>query len=88
LLLVNVERSIDGRLIADTVTFGLGWGLVGYCPGPAIAGLGFGLAKTSLFVGAMLMGMACHHVLFERRSARGTERILTEPPVVAPPHDG
>lgn len=49
------KRSIDGRLIAGAMTFGLGWGLVGYCPGPAIAGLGFELAKTWLFVGAMLM---------------------------------
>ena len=55
------------------MTFGLGWGLVGYCPGPAIAGLGFGPAKTWLFVGAMLMGMALHHVLIERRSAHRAE---------------
>jgi uncharacterized membrane protein YedE/YeeE len=68
------KRSIDGRLIAGAMTFGLGWGLVGYCPGPAIAGLGFGLAKTWLFVGAMLMGMALHHVLIERRSAHRAER--------------
>ena len=67
------KRSIDGRLIAGAMTFGLGWGLVGYCPGPAIAGLGFGLAKTWLFVGAMLMGMALHHVLIERRSAHRAE---------------
>ena len=85
---VPSNLSIDGRLIAGAMTFGLGWGLVGYCPGPAIAGLGFGLAKTWLFVGAMLMGMALHHVLLERRSARGTEGILTEPSAAVPPHDG
>lgn len=62
------KRAIDGRLIAGAVLFGLGWGLVGYCPGPAIAGLGFGPAKTWLFVGAMLVGMALHHLLIERRS--------------------
>lgn len=73
------KRSVDGRLIAGAMTFGLGWGLVGYCPGPAIAGLGFGLAKTWLFVGAMLMGMALHLVLIERRSARRVEGALEQP---------
>ena len=68
------NRPIDRRLIAGAITFGLGWGLVGYCPGPAIAGLGFGLAKTWLFVGAMLMGMALHHIVIERRSSHGVER--------------
>jgi uncharacterized membrane protein YedE/YeeE len=66
---VPSKRSVDGRLIAGAITFGLGWGLVGYCPGPAIAGLGFGPVKIWLFVGAMLAGMALHHVLIERRSA-------------------
>ena len=63
------------------MTFGLGWGLVGYCPGPAIAGLGFGL-KTWLFVDAMLMGMALHHVLIERRSAHRAEEVFTRIDIV------
>lgn len=66
-------RPIDLRLITGALTFGLGWGLVGYCPGPAIAGLGFGLAKTWLFVGAMLAGMALYHVAIARRGAHGVE---------------
>lgn len=74
---VGITRR--GCLIAGAMTFGLGWGLVGYCPGPAIAGLGFGLAKTWLFVGAMLMGMALHLVLIERRSARRVEGALEQP---------
>jgi len=64
------KRPIDRRLIAGALTFGVGWGLAGWCPGPAIAGLGFGLAKTWLFVGAMLVGMALHHIAIERRSTR------------------
>ena len=72
------KRAIDGRLIAGAAMFGLGWGLVGYCPGPAIAGLGFGLAKTWLFVGAMLTGMGLYHLAMERRgSSRGEERLPT-----------
>ena len=49
---------IDQRLIAGALLFGVGWGLVGYCPGPALASLGFGGGKTLLFVAAMLVGMA------------------------------
>lgn len=60
------NRSIECRLIAGSAMFGLGWGLVGYCPGPALAGLGLGLGKTWLFVGAMLAGMLLHRVLIER----------------------
>lgn len=64
------KRPIDGRLIVGALTFGVGWGLAGWCPGPAIAGLGLGPAKTWLFVGAMLVGMALHHITTERRSPR------------------
>jgi uncharacterized membrane protein YedE/YeeE len=63
------NRTIDRRLIAGALSFGVGWGLVGYCPGPAIAGLAFGPAKTWLFVSAMLVGMALHRVLVIRREA-------------------
>jgi len=73
------NRPIDRRLIAGALTFGLGWGLVGYCPGPAIAGLAFGPAKTWLFVGAMLAGMALHRVLVERRSAHPVARHSRTP---------
>jgi len=49
--------KIDRRLIAGSVVFGAGWGLVGYCPGPALAGLGLGNSMTVLFVASMLLGM-------------------------------
>jgi uncharacterized protein len=51
-------REIDRRLLAGAVLFGIGWGLVGYCPGPAIASLAFGMKESLIFVGAMLAGMA------------------------------
>jgi len=51
------NRMVDRRLIAGGTMFGVGWGLVGYCPGPAIAGLAFGTWQTAAFVGAMLVGM-------------------------------
>lgn len=53
---IPTRRDIDWRLTIGAVTFGIGWGLAGYCPGPAIAALSIGTAEPFLFVGAMLMG--------------------------------
>lgn len=49
--------AIDKRLTLGALLFGVGWGLVGYCPGPALAALAFGATGTVLFVVAMVAGM-------------------------------
>jgi uncharacterized protein len=54
------RREIDARLVAGALLFGAGWGLVGFCPGPALASLALGAGKSFLFVFAMLAGMAIH----------------------------
>lgn len=54
------NRIIDQQLIYGAAIFGAGWGLVGYCPGPAIAGLAFGDWQPVVFVIAMLAGMWLH----------------------------
>lgn len=51
------SRQIDRSLILGAVLFGAGWGLGGYCPGPAISGLAFGYWQTALLVVSMLAGM-------------------------------
>lgn len=51
-------RAIDGRLIGGSLLFGVGWGLAGFCPGPALVALGAGQGGAAVFVGAMLAGMA------------------------------
>ncbi|WP_458759200.1 DUF6691 family protein [Afipia sp. TerB] len=51
------RNDIDVRLIAGPAIFGIGWGLGGFCPGPALAALGLGAAGTLIFVPAMLIGM-------------------------------
>ncbi len=51
------RRDIDLPLLLGAGLFGIGWGLGGYCPGPALAGLGFGSVETLGFVGTMLLGM-------------------------------
>lgn len=57
-------QGIDERLIGGAVVFGLGWGLTGFCPGPAIASLVFGQWPSVLFVIAMAAGMAIARHLF------------------------
>lgn len=49
-------RQIDPRLLIGAVIFGIGWGLAGYCPGPALTGLSSGTAEPFIFVAAMLTG--------------------------------
>lgn len=53
---------IDSKLIAGAVCFGIGWGLVGICPGPALVNLATGSADVLLFVASMLLGMGLHKV--------------------------
>ena len=56
------NRVVDRQLVAGGLLFGVGWGLAGYCPGPAIAGLSHGLWQPWLLVAAMLAGMALHRL--------------------------
>ncbi len=51
------RNDIDTPLILGAVLFGVGWGLGGFCPGPALSALSFGLLKPLVFVGAMIVGM-------------------------------
>jgi uncharacterized membrane protein YedE/YeeE len=60
-------RVIDRRLVAGSVVFGVGWGLAGFCPGPALVSLGAGQPKAAVFVLAMLAGMALYEVAERRR---------------------
>ena len=53
-------RQIDPRLVTGSVLFGIGWGIAGFCPGPALAALGAGEAKAIVFVAAMLAGMGVY----------------------------
>jgi uncharacterized membrane protein YedE/YeeE len=64
------ERTdIDTRLVAGSAIFGVGWGLAGFCPGPAIAALSMGLPPVFLFIAAMAAGMVLHdRFLAGRRS--------------------
>lgn len=62
-------RDIDRRLVGGGLLFGIGWGVAGFCPGPAVVALGMGEAKAVVFVVAMLVGMGIFELL-ERKPAR------------------
>ena len=65
-LYIVAPRRIDKRLVLGSLTFGVGWGLGGFCPGPALVWLGTGDAKTAVFVLAMISGMAIFELLQPR----------------------
>ena len=60
------RADLDGKLIAGAVLFGIGWGVAGLCPGPAIASLVLAPAAVLPFVGAMLAGMFVQKLVFDR----------------------
>lgn len=51
------KRRIDGRLVTGSLLFGAGWGIAGFCPGPAVVAVGAGVPLAMLFMVAMLAGM-------------------------------
>ena len=66
-------RQIDSRLVFGGLTFGVGWGLAGYCPGPVLASLATGGGKPLIFTVAMLAGMA----IFEIQDRLGDHVVET-----------
>jgi uncharacterized protein len=63
-------RHIDGALLAGAALFGAGWGLAGYCPGPAVASLTTGGLDIALFLPAMLVGMVLTKRFLQARSSQ------------------
>lgn len=63
---ISSLRHVDRTLIAGSAIFGVGWGLSGYCPGPALAGLGVGSTEALWFIPAMLGGILLHRVVVGR----------------------
>ena len=59
-------RTIDSPLVVGSLVFGMGWGLAGFCPGPALVALGAGYSKAVVFVAAMLLGMVAFDYIASR----------------------
>jgi hypothetical protein len=71
---VPPKRAVDAKLVAGAALFGVGWGIGGYCPGPAFTLLGIGAGEAWIFVPAMLAGFVARHAwgrLTAARSATG-----------------
>lgn len=64
------NRAMERQLIAGSALFGIGWGLAGLCPDPAIAGLAFGKWQLWLFAAAMLAGMLGHRLFASPGSSK------------------
>lgn len=60
---ISERRDIDLPLVTGAALFGLGWGLSGFCPGPALAALGTGVTNVYVFVAAMVAGMLSYRLL-------------------------
>lgn len=68
------DRSdLDPRLIGGSILFGVGWGIAGLCPGPALSSLALSPVSVLPFVAAMLAGMALQHLLASPRGGRATK---------------
>ncbi|MEM9074347.1 MAG: DUF6691 family protein [Myxococcota bacterium] len=60
--------TIDARLVIGSALFGIGWGLAGYCPGPALTSLGAFSTPALVVVGSMILGMVLVHVVDAQRT--------------------
>ena len=67
LMEIPSSTVVDRRLIVGGVLFGIGWGIGGFCPGPALVAMGSGLGAAWLFVIAMVVGMVLHDRVFTSR---------------------
>jgi uncharacterized membrane protein YedE/YeeE len=65
---VPTRTDVDARLIVGPALFGIGWGLGGFCPGPALTAIGLGAPGTLMFVPAMLVGMWVARLMSDARS--------------------
>ncbi|MBW1843262.1 MAG: YeeE/YedE family protein [Deltaproteobacteria bacterium] len=63
--------ALDLRLIAGAALFGVGWGLGGFCPGPALAGLATGVPEVWVFTASMLVGVLLYRWVYRVVSIRG-----------------
>ena len=69
------QQKLDTSLLGGAALFGVGWGLAGLCPGPALANLGRGEPRVALFIAPMVVGMLLHRRFHARlRAPRQSEK--------------
>jgi uncharacterized membrane protein YedE/YeeE len=62
-ILLPATTTVDLKLVTGSAIFGIGWGLAGICPGPALVALGAGISEALLFVISMLAGMGVYQLV-------------------------
>jgi len=72
------SRDIDGRLLAGAIVFGIGWGLAGFCPGPALVSMASGTPEALVFVVAMIAGMLAFDLVDRRYPSATPTRSHSE----------
>ncbi|QSQ23688.1 YeeE/YedE family protein [Pyxidicoccus parkwayensis] len=82
------QTRVDRRLVGGAALFGIGWGLAGYCPGPALVSLAKGAPLLVLFVAAMLAGMALFRGWEAARTSMRRGTADGEQPTGGRPHAG
>jgi uncharacterized membrane protein YedE/YeeE len=65
-----VRKQVDARLLSGAAIFGIGWGLVGLCPGPVVSSLAIGNAGTVLFFASMMVGLGSANILIHINKKR------------------
>lgn len=76
------SRKVDARLIGGAAIFGVGWGLSGYCPGPALSGLAFGRVEAVIFTLAMLAGVMLFRLTSRVRAPSASEDAAPASPAL------
>ncbi|MET4024762.1 putative membrane protein YedE/YeeE [Marinobacter sp. MBR-99] len=66
------NTQIDKRLIVGSMMFGVGWGIAGFCPGPALVAFGAGEIKGVVFVASMVAGMMLFEIAERMRASTGS----------------
>ena len=74
---------VDRRLLLGSLAFGAGWGLAGFCPGPALVSAAVGHAEALVFVAAMLAGMVAFGLVEGRRRGRSSATDMEPAPIPA-----
>jgi uncharacterized membrane protein YedE/YeeE len=73
------QAPLDRRLVSGAAVFGVGWGLAGYCPGPAIVSLGFAPRQSLVFFATMVVGVLIGEVLGSSRATGGSHAATQAP---------
>ena len=80
--LIPTKRSVDMRLLLGAAVFGVGWGMAGFCPGPALVSFGSGAGPALIFTAAMLVGMLLHkgfEIMLARAQAAPSDTAASSP---------